>query len=183
MVMASIPILLGTFSWPTRSAAEAAFRAILRDSGYSVGVAISDPVHHRMLIELLERHPDHAEKTGPGVKEFFIDRARDASGVFVGANPIGIWIRRVDGEAVDFSYLTAVRQHPLKSHAKERCGRKWTNGDRSTGKRVSLRAKKCEATSLGNGLTVLRTPRSSTRIRPGDSSLFDSPQARAAGAK
>jgi hypothetical protein len=117
--MASIPVLLETFSWPTRSAAEAAFRGILRNSGYSVGDAISDPGHHRMLLELLERHPDHAEKTGPGVKEFFIGRTRDANGVFVGANAIGIWIRRVDGEEVDFSYLTAIRQHSVKSDAKE----------------------------------------------------------------
>ncbi|OCL33436.1 hypothetical protein BCR15_06360 [Tessaracoccus lapidicaptus] len=111
--------MLETFSWPTRSAAEAAFRGILRNSGYSVGDAVSDPVHHRMLIELLERHPDHAEKAGPGVREFFIGRTRDASGVFVGANAIGIWIRRVDGEEVDFSYLTAIRQHSAKSDAKE----------------------------------------------------------------
>lgn len=116
--MARIPVVLETFSWPTRSAAEAAFRGILRNSGYSVGDAVSDPVHHRMLIELLERHPDHAEKTGPGVSEFFIGRTRDASGVFVGANAIGIWIRRVDGEEVDFSYLTAIRQHSAKSDAK-----------------------------------------------------------------
>ncbi|VEP40690.1 MULTISPECIES: DCL family protein [Tessaracoccus] len=117
--MARIPVVLETFSWPTRSAAEAAFRGILRNSGYSVGDAVSDPVHHRMLIELLERHPDHAEKAGPGVREFFIGRTRDASGVFVGANAIGIWIRRVDGEEVDFSYLTAIRQHSAKSDAKE----------------------------------------------------------------
>lgn len=117
--MASIPVLLETFSWPTRSAAEAAFRRILRDSGYSVGDVISDPVHHRMLIELLERHPDQAEKTGPGVKEFFVGRTRDANGVFVGANAIGIWIRRVDGQEVDFSYLSAIRQNSLMSDAKE----------------------------------------------------------------
>ncbi|WP_258072211.1 DCL family protein [Rathayibacter sp. AY1G1] len=90
-----------------------------RDSGYSVGDAVSDPVHQRMLIELLERHPEHAQKTGPGVKEFFIGRTRDASGAFVGANVIGIWIRRVDGEEVDSSYLTAIRQHSAKSDAKE----------------------------------------------------------------
>lgn len=117
--MAGIPVILETFSWPTRSAAEAAFRRILRDSEYSIGDAISDPVHHRMLIELLERHPDYAEKTGPGVKEFFIGRTRDAGGVFVGANAIGIWIRRVDGEEADFSYLSAIRQHSVKSDAKE----------------------------------------------------------------
>lgn len=117
--MAGIPVVLETFSWPTRSAAEAAFRGILRESGYSVGDVVSDPVQHRMLLELLEHHPEHAEKAGPGVKEFFIGRTRDASGVLVGANAIGIWIRRVGGEEVDFSYLTAIRQHSAKSDAKE----------------------------------------------------------------
>ena len=117
--MAGIPVVLETFRWQTRSAAEAAFRGILRNSNYSVGDAISDPVHHRMLLELLERHPDHTEKSGPGVKEFFIGRTRDASGVIVGANAIGIWIRRVDGQEVDFSYLTAIRQNSAMSDAKE----------------------------------------------------------------
>lgn len=117
--MAGIPVLLETFSWPTRSAAEAAFRGILRSSGYSVGDVVSDLVHHRMLLELLERHPDYVEKVGPGVKEFYIGRTRDANGVFVGANAIGIWIRRVDGDEVDFSYLTAIRQTSAMSDAKE----------------------------------------------------------------
>lgn len=117
--MAGIPVVLESFSWPTRSAAEAAYRAILRNSGYSVGDAISDPIHHRMLVELLERHPDGIEKVGPGVAEFFIGRTRDANGVAVGANAIGIWIRRIDGEVTDFSYLSAIRQGSTKSDAKE----------------------------------------------------------------
>lgn len=117
--MASIPVVLETFSWPTRSAAEVAFRDILRNSGYSVGATISDPVHHRMLMELLERHPKHVEKTGPGVREFYIGRTRDANGVFVGAKAIGIWIRRVNGDEVDFSYQTAIRQASVISDAKE----------------------------------------------------------------
>lgn len=117
--MASIPVVLETFLWPTRSAAEASFRGILRDSGYALGETVSNQIHHRMLLELLERHPDHMEKVGPGVEEFFIGRTRDASGVYVGANAIGIWIRRVDRSEVDFSYRTAIRQHSLKSDAKE----------------------------------------------------------------
>lgn len=117
--MASIPVVLETFRWPTRSAAEASFRGILREAGYAVGDTISNPIHHRMLLELLERHPDHLEKVGLGVEEFFVGRTRDASGVYVGANAIGIWIRRVDATEVDFSYRTAIRQHSPKSDAKE----------------------------------------------------------------
>ena len=34
--MTSIPVTLDSFRWKTRSSAEAAFRAILRDSGYAI---------------------------------------------------------------------------------------------------------------------------------------------------
>ncbi|MFC0313703.1 DCL family protein [Gordonia phosphorivorans] len=117
--MVSIPVVLDNFAWPTRSAAEAAFRSILRNSGYAVGDVITDPVHHQMLLEVLDRHPDHLEKIGPGVEEFFVARTRDASGVFVGANAIGIWIRRTDGDEIDFSYRTAIHQPSPRSDAKE----------------------------------------------------------------
>lgn len=117
--MASIPVILDSFRWNTRSSAEAAFREILRNSGYAVGGTVTDPVHQRMLAEVLERHPDFEEKVGVGVEEFFIGRTQDAPGVHVGRDAIGIWIRRVDGSTIDFSYLTAIRQHSAKSDAKE----------------------------------------------------------------
>ena len=117
--MASIPVILDSFQWKTRSSAEAAFREILRDSGYAVGDTVTDPKHHRMLTEVLERHPDFEEKVGAGVADFFIGRTQDAPGVHVGRDAIGIWIRRVDGSTIDFSYITAIRQHSAKSDAKE----------------------------------------------------------------
>jgi len=72
-----------------------------------------------MLTEVLERHPDFEEKVGVGVAEFFIGSTQDAPGVHVGRDAIGIWIRRVDGSTIDFSYITAIRQHSAKSDAKE----------------------------------------------------------------
>ena len=117
--MARIPVILDSFQWNTRSSAEAAFREILRDSGYAVGDTVTDPVHQRMLAEVLERHPDFEEKAGVGVAEFFIGRTQDAPGVHVGRDAIGIWIRRVDGSTIDFSYITAIRRHSAKSDAKE----------------------------------------------------------------
>lgn len=112
-------MILDSFQWKTRSAAEAAFREILRSAGYAVGGTVTDPKHHRMLTEVLERHPDFEEKVGVGVAEFFIGRTQDAPGVHVGRDAIGIWIRRVDGSTIDFSYITAIRQHSAKSDAKE----------------------------------------------------------------
>lgn len=117
--MASIPVILDSFQWKTRSSAEAAFRGILRDSGYAVGDTVTDPVHQRMLTEVLERHPDFEEKVGVGVEDFFIGRTQNAPGVHVGRDAVGIWIRRVDGSIIDFSYLSAIRQHSAKSDAKE----------------------------------------------------------------
>ncbi|QNE35864.1 DCL family protein [Leifsonia shinshuensis] len=115
-----IPVVLDSFSWPSKKAAEADFRAILRESGYKVGDRITDPTHEQMLLELLERHPEAAEKTGPGVDHFFIGRTADGNHSFaVADDAIGIWIRRVDGSPEDFSYRTAIHSHTAKSDAKE----------------------------------------------------------------
>jgi hypothetical protein len=113
------PVQLDSFAWPTQSAALDAFRAILRSSGYGVGDRITDPVHDLMLREVLERHPDVDEKVGAGVDYFFIGRTQDASGAFVGRDAIGIWIHRVDGTTIDFSYQTAAKGRSARSDAKE----------------------------------------------------------------
>jgi hypothetical protein len=115
-----IPVVLDSFSWRSKAAAEAAYRAILRDSGYEVGDRIDDPIHERMLFELLERHPDAVEKAGPGVDHFFIGRTADGNHSFsVAKDATGIWIRRVDGTPDDFSYRTAIQSNTPKSDAKE----------------------------------------------------------------
>lgn len=115
----AIPINLDSFAWPTKAAAEKAFQAILRSSGYSTYDPITDPIHDLMLGELLERHPDSAEKIGSGVDHFFIGKTSDGDKFNVSADAIGIWIRRTNGSKVDFSYLTAIRSHTPKSDAKE----------------------------------------------------------------
>lgn len=115
----AILIALDSFSWSTKAAAEGAFKAILRDSGYGAYDRITNPVHELMLTELLDRHPDAAEKIGSGVDFFFIGKTSDGDKFNVSADAIGIWIKRTDGSAVDFSYLTAIRSHTPKSDAKE----------------------------------------------------------------
>lgn len=115
----AIPIFLDSFMWPTKAAAEKAFQAILRNSGYETYDPISNPAHDLMLRELLERHPDAAEKIGPGVDYFFIGKTSDGDKFNVSADAIGIWIKRTDGSNVDFSYLTAIRSHTPQSDAKE----------------------------------------------------------------
>jgi hypothetical protein len=81
-------VVLDSFSWPTRSAAESAFREILRDSGYAEYQPIDDPVHDKMLRELLEGHPDYAEKSSGGVSHFFIGRTRDGDRINVGKHAV-----------------------------------------------------------------------------------------------
>lgn len=115
----AIAIHLDSFTWPSKAAAEKTFQAILRSSIYDTYDRISDPLHDRMLRELLDRHPDAAEKIGCGVDYFYIGKTSDGDKVNVPADAIGIWIKRTDGTAVDFSYLTAIRSHTPKSAAKE----------------------------------------------------------------
>lgn len=117
----SVPIVLDSFSWPTKNAAEVAFRNILQASGYNTYDRITDPAHDLMLREVLDRHPDRDVKIGTGVDYFFIGRTRDDvhRRFNVGVDAIGFWIQRVDGTKVDFSYLTAIRNNTPKSNAKE----------------------------------------------------------------
>lgn len=114
-----IPVVLPSYNWPTKAATEADFQAILNTSGYAVYDTITDPNHDQMLRELLDRHPDAAEKIGAGVDFFFIGLTADGDKFNVRPDAKGIWIRRVDGSKVDFSYLTAIRKQSPQADAKE----------------------------------------------------------------
>jgi hypothetical protein len=72
-----------------------------------------------MLRELLDLHPDAAEKIGEGVDYFFVGRTRDGDKFNVRPEATGIWIRRMNGDEVDFSYITCINQHTPESDAKE----------------------------------------------------------------
>lgn len=115
------PIILDSFSWPTQTEALAAFQKILKGSGYNLHDSIKDPTHDLMLREVLERHPDRNEKIGEGVKHFLIGRPADDPTRRFPVKPTDtcIWIERVDGTRVDFSYETAVRKGTPKTDAKE----------------------------------------------------------------
>lgn len=118
---ARIPVILDSFSWPSKASAETAFRDILRNSGYKPYDEISDPIHDQMLRELVDRHPEAEEKTGAGIELFYVGRTSDGDMFNVSPDAIGIWIQRSDAERsrVDFSYRTAIISHTPKSNAKE----------------------------------------------------------------
>lgn len=118
-LMPAIPVSFETFSWPTKSAAKAAFRAILNDVRYEIGDPVTDPTQVAMLYEALDRHPDSAEKTGDGVDYFYVGKTSQDKAAFVRKDARGIWIRRVNGSAEDFSYQTAIDGRSAKNDAKD----------------------------------------------------------------
>ena len=117
--MPAMPVAFETFTWPTKSAAKAAFRAILNDDRYEIGDPVTDPTHVAMLHEALDRHPDSASKVGDGVDHFYVGKTSQDKAAFVRKDARGIWIRRVDGSAEDFSYQTAIDGRSAKNDAKD----------------------------------------------------------------
>jgi len=112
------PIVLDTFSFPTQGAALDFVRDEILNA-YAMGETVSDVNHDRLLRELNDRHKDSAEKSGVGIAEFFIRRT-ESDGVYpVGANARGIWIRRIDGSEVDWSYHTAIKRPGVKTNLKD----------------------------------------------------------------
>ena len=103
------PVILESRTFATRKAALDFVRdQILR--GYDLDQVVSNPDHHQLLLELNERHKDAEEKTGAGIREFFIRKTEAGDLYPVSANARGIWIRRTDGTEVDWSYQTAIQQ-------------------------------------------------------------------------
>lgn len=115
----AIPVVLPSFQWGTRKDALAAFRLLHTGGPYAPYDQITDPGHDLMLRELLDLHPDAAEKIGAGVDHFYVGLTRDGDKYNVRSNATGIWIRRTDGTDVDFSYRTCINDHTLESDAKE----------------------------------------------------------------
>src|SRR5690554_4392919 len=111
------PLDLPSMSFPTQKAALEYFKGILY--AYGVGEVVSDRTHDTMLRELSDRHPDADEKIGVGIAEFFVNKTEAGDYGFVSANARGIWIRRLDGTIVDWSYQTAIKNPGLRVNFKE----------------------------------------------------------------
>ncbi|WP_412148239.1 DCL family protein [Curtobacterium flaccumfaciens] len=103
--------------WPSKTAARADFKRI-KDT-LAVGDRVVDPIDDSKLREILERHPDYAEKVGDGIAYFFVDLTSRGDKWNVRRGAKGIWIHRTDGSDVDFSYVTCVDGHSPRSDAKE----------------------------------------------------------------
>lgn len=93
------PFTLGPLTFPSKGAAKAEFRRILNDAQLGFPLAGDDQTQ---VVELLRsgRHPEAAEKIGPGVAAIVVRPASYGQRCF--------WVERSDGTSVDFSYLTAL---------------------------------------------------------------------------
>lgn len=115
----AIPVTLPSFSWPSKKAAFDDFRRLHTGGPYAAYDRITDPSHDLMLREVLDLHPDASEKIGAGVDHFYVGLTRDGDKFNVRPDATGIWIKRVDGSDVDFSYRTCISNHTAESDAKE----------------------------------------------------------------
>jgi len=95
------------------------FQASAYRWAYTVGERITASRDDLMLREVLDLHPDAADKIGAGVSYFFVGLTRDGDKFNVRPDATGIWIKRIDGSEVDFSYRTCINNHTEESDAKE----------------------------------------------------------------
>jgi hypothetical protein len=92
------PVTIGEKSFGTRNDANGFIQELLNDQ--PLKVAIPEP-HHSFLCSLVSRHPNVAEKVGPGIQHFTVEPALHGTRCF--------YLTRVDGTKTDFSYLKCVR--------------------------------------------------------------------------
>ncbi len=95
--------------WTTQAAAREHFKSML--ARYADNEEISNRADHEDLVALLERYDEciaeAPSKAGCGIDGFF--RRRN---VFDGYSTPSFWVRRIDGNETDFSYITAVTGTP-----------------------------------------------------------------------
>ena len=95
--MAPKPVTIGWVTYRTKTAATAAVRAFMNSAELDAPLSGSDA---EFAAALLEKHPHSADKIGCGVDHFLVRLNR-----FVGKANRGLWIKRVDGTEIDFSWV------------------------------------------------------------------------------
>jgi hypothetical protein len=96
-------VKLATREFTTKRDARAHFQAMLRR--YSPGDRVNDE-DAKDLASLLERHPQAAEKIGPGIDHFEVMSADYNSQCF--------WVVRTDETIEQFSYPSCITGKPKK---------------------------------------------------------------------
>nr|WP_170181231.1 DCL family protein [Chlorobaculum thiosulfatiphilum] len=95
----SIPVTLGSYTFPSKTAADKAIREI-RDR-YEDRVPILEDNAVDVLLGLVANHPQREEKAGAGVAGFFVAQAPEF-------NTRCFYVRRVDGTETDISWKEAL---------------------------------------------------------------------------
>jgi hypothetical protein len=113
------PYLLGTRQYPSKKAARDAFRRILNTNPDNVPLRGEDAELVSLLVHA-GRHPETAEKVGPGVADIVVRRSEFGTR--------GFWLIRRDGSIVDFSYITALDGQP-SVEAEARAALRWEIND------------------------------------------------------
>jgi hypothetical protein len=92
-------ILIGERAFPTKGEADAYIREV-RDK-YALGADVTNADDQEFLLDVLDLHPESADKIGPGVDHFEV---RDSG------STIGFGIVRSDGSAIDFSWKRCLHE-------------------------------------------------------------------------
>jgi hypothetical protein len=95
----AIPIILQTKSFPSKTAAKNFFRAMRDRYRDCETVNLEDS---KLLLELLELHPDAEEKRGNGVERFYCGISDEGTRCF--------FIERTDGTHIDFSFQYGINE-------------------------------------------------------------------------
>jgi hypothetical protein len=93
----AIAVRVGELEFPTKKAAKVFFKEMLARYSDGEDTNAEDSAH---LDKLIERHPEAAQKIGPGIKRFYRQRTDKGTSCF--------WLERTDGTETEFSYPTCV---------------------------------------------------------------------------
>ena len=95
----SIPVNLGRFTFPSKSAAEKTLR-VLRDK-HMGGAPIQDQDDIELLRAVVAAHPESAEKIGAGIDYFYVAISPEHP-------TFCFYLQRCDGTRIDFSWKEAL---------------------------------------------------------------------------
>ncbi|HRN28753.1 MAG TPA: DUF3223 domain-containing protein [Terrimesophilobacter sp.] len=115
----SHPVELGARTFPNKSAAKSYVRAEILHA-YEIGEPIRDPEHLDILMDILDRKDNGAEKRGGGIDYFFVDFTRNYR-VYVRPDARTLAIRHTSPNEVDvdFGYESAIADSSDIDFAKE----------------------------------------------------------------
>lgn len=95
--MSARPIQIGQRRYASVSLAAMEIRTVLYS--YEPGTSTVTPAHERFLRDVLDRHPESAQKIGCGVASFQVESNGGSR---------GFWLTRHDGTRTDWSFLACL---------------------------------------------------------------------------